>query len=73
VLTPEPMTMGADSTVHECAQMMERLQIRRMLIVDDRGKLTGILAQADLARAGLREPTLERELAELVEKVSEPA
>ena len=72
VMTPEPATLRMDATIHECAKTMEQLQIRRMLIVDEFGKLTGIIAQADLARAGKREPELERELAELVEEVSEP-
>jgi CBS domain-containing protein len=73
VMTPEPATLRPDATVHACAQAMEQLQIRRMLIVDDRGKLIGIVAQADLARASKREPELEHELAEMVEEVSEPA
>lgn len=73
VMTPEPASLRVDATVHECARAMEQLQIRRILIVDDRGKLIGIVAQADLARASRREPELEHELAELVEEVSEPA
>lgn len=73
VMTPEPATLRLDTTIHECAKTMEQLQIRRMLIIDDLGRLIGIIAQADLARAGKREPTLEHELAELVEEISEPA
>lgn len=72
VMTPEPATLRTDTSIHECAKAMEQLQIRRMLVVDDRGKLIGIVAQADLARAGKRDPTLEHELAALVEEVSEP-
>ena len=73
VMTPEPATLRSDTPIHECAKAMEQLQIRRMLIVDDRGGLIGIVAQADLARAGREIPALERELAELVEEVSKPA
>jgi CBS domain-containing protein len=73
VMTPDPATLHVDLTLHECAKAMEQLQIRRMLIVDDRGKLIGIVAQADLALASKREPALEHDLAELVEAVSEPA
>jgi len=72
VMTPEPATLRLDATIHECAQVMEQLKIRRMLITDDRSRLIGIIAQADLARAGKHDPGIEHELAELVEEVSEP-
>jgi CBS domain-containing protein len=73
VMTPEPATMGPETSIHDCTKAMEQLQIRRMLIADASGKLIGIVAQADLARAGKRDSALERELAELVEEVSEPS
>ena len=40
----------ANESVAECMRQMARHRVRRMPIVDDRGRLVGILAQADLAR-----------------------
>ncbi len=65
-------TIGPDATIHECLHLMEQRQVRRVPIVDDRGTVIGIVAQADLARATSREHDLEHELAEMVEEVSEP-
>jgi CBS domain-containing protein len=73
VMTPEPASLHPGATIHQAAQAMEQLQIRRILVTDEAGRLVGILAQADLARASKREPALERELAEMVEEVSEAA
>ena len=49
---------------------MEERQIRRLPVVDDRGAVLGIVAQADVARAAERERGLEPELAALVKRVS---
>jgi Mg/Co/Ni transporter MgtE len=46
---------------------MEREQVRRMLVVDQDGRLCGIVAQADIALSGR-----DRRTADLVEKVSQP-
>ena len=48
---------------------MERRQVRRVPIVDNNGRLVGIIAQADIA-VRLRKPT---ETAELVQEISRPA
>lgn len=36
--------------MEECCQRMEQLQLRRLLVVDDDGRLCGIISQADIAR-----------------------
>ena len=57
-----------DNSLEECLARMEEAQIRRMLVVDDRGRLCGIVSQADIARTAP-----EHETAELVKDVSRPS
>jgi CBS domain-containing protein len=54
--------------------LMAERQVRRVVIVNDDGFCVGIVAQADLARAteSSRDVT-ERELAHVVERISQPA
>jgi CBS domain-containing protein len=64
-------TVRPDTDVNEVMQTMEREQVRRIPVVNDDAQLTGIIAQADVAlRLGGREP---KKVAEVVERVSEPA
>jgi predicted transcriptional regulator len=56
------------ATLEECCQMMEKNQVRRMMVVDDRGSCVGIVAQADIARVAP-----ENETAELVKDISKSA
>jgi len=51
--------------LEEVLMTMETHQIRRVPVVDDRGHCCGIIAQADIARAGT-----EHEVAELMREVS---
>jgi CBS domain-containing protein len=62
-------------SVAECMRQMARRQVRRMPIVDDRGRLVGIVSQADLARHAARHAASEerRALTEVVGAVSEPS
>ena len=61
------ITTTCDMPVEDCARLMEQYQVRRLPVVDERGVCWGIVSQADLARKGPRETTIE-----VVEKVSEP-
>jgi CBS domain-containing protein len=45
------VTVSADTTERQCAQILEANQIRRVVVVDGDGRCIGIVAQADLARA----------------------
>ena len=47
----EPVTIGADDPVEEIARTMSEHQVRRLPVIDGT-KLVGMVAQADLARAG---------------------
>jgi CBS domain-containing protein len=65
----------ANESIAECMRQMTRHRVRRMPIVDERGRLIGILAQADLARHAAYHPIAEerRTLAQVVGVLSEPA
>jgi CBS domain-containing protein len=67
VMTMPISAIGANASLEECLAEMERAQIRRMLVVDARGALCGVVSQADIARAAP-----ERATAELVKDVSKP-
>jgi CBS domain-containing protein len=59
------VTVRADATLDEVVSTMEKHQIRRVPVVDDRECCVGIISQADVAWKGP-----EREVAELVREVS---
>jgi CBS domain-containing protein len=61
------ITATANMAIEDCARLMEQYQIRRLPVVDESGRCCGVVAQADLARKGPRETTVE-----VVEKVSQP-
>ena len=61
-------TVTSDTSLKDAVCVMEADQIRRVPVVDADGKLTGIVAIADLALAGKQEAT-----AEVVREVSEPS
>jgi CBS domain-containing protein len=60
-------TIGQDAAIEDCCDQMEEFKIRRLLVVDDHGRLCGIVAQADVA---LR--MAEHKAAELLREVSQP-
>ena len=66
VMTKNPFTCHPGDNLQNAVEAMERHQVRRIPIVNDRGELIGIIAQADVAtRAAEPEQT-----AELVQEVS---
>lgn len=67
VMTENVVSVTPETSVEDCCKKMERNKIRRLLVVDEEGKLTGILAQADVARSAPPSET-----AELVKDVSSP-
>jgi CBS domain-containing protein len=63
-------TVTVDEDVHDVVAKMESDQVRRIPVVGEGRRLTGVIAQADVARkVGPREPHVVQDL---VEKVSEP-
>jgi CBS domain-containing protein len=59
------VTVQVDATVEDVVSTMEKHQIRRVPVVDERGCFTGMISQADIAWVGK-----ERDVAELVREVS---
>jgi CBS domain-containing protein len=52
-MSTPPITVAADTSVEDCCRLMEQHQVRRVLVVDDKGACCGMVAQADVA---LRSP-----------------
>lgn len=60
-------TVGENSALSECVQMMEDAQVRRVPVVDASGSVCGIVSLADIALAGSSKATVE-----VVKEVSQP-
>jgi CBS domain-containing protein len=68
LMTRQPITCRPEDDLAEALEAMERHQLRRIPIVDESGKLAGIISQADVAtRLSQTEVT-----AEVVEMISRP-
>jgi CBS domain-containing protein len=50
VASREVVRVNADEDLSSALQLMASQQVRRLPVVDDEGRLVGILAQADVAR-----------------------
>ena len=68
VMSGNPRTAKAGDSVDDIMDLMGREQVRRIPVVDDRGELVGIVAQADIVRDAKDEKKAER----TIEKISEP-
>ena len=74
IMTANAVCCPPDADVRDVERKMSDRQIRRVVIADADGCCVGIVAQADLARAARRSgASLEREVAQVVERISEPA
>jgi CBS domain-containing protein len=51
-MTSSVRSCSADDSVQDVMELMGREQVRRVPIVDDRGELVGIVAQADIVLEG---------------------
>jgi CBS domain-containing protein len=68
-MSTNPVACRLDDDVQKALQLMSERQLRRMPVVDEAGRLQGIIAQADIAtRVGS-----DKKTGELVEAISEPA
>jgi len=59
------LTCSPDDSVDVAMELMGREQVRRIPIVDERGSLVGMLAQADLARMSGAEQQMEQTIAQI--------
>ena len=50
VMTRVPITCLPETSMVECLELMRNCQVRRIPVVDQRGRCVGIVSQADLAR-----------------------
>ena len=66
-MTPNPVSCKEDDDLEYALRLMKERQVRRMPIVDGGGRLTGIIAQADVATRVNRDD----KTGELVEAISE--
>ena len=68
IMTPEVVCCLETDNIEAAARLMQKNQLRRLLVVNNRGKLVGIVSMADLILK-----TGDEQLAgETLEKVSEP-
>ena len=67
VMTSPVDTVSENTSLEDCCEIMERDQIRRIVVVDREGKCCGIVAQADIARYADEQHT-----AEMLQEVSQP-
>lgn len=66
-MSSNPKTCKTTDSVDDVMEVMGKEQVRRIPIVDERGDLVGIVAQADIAREA-NDKKAER----TIEKISEP-
>jgi CBS domain-containing protein len=66
-MTSPLATISTKASVDECCRVMEERQVRRLLAVDAKGRIAGIVSQADIA---LHLPS--RKTAEVVREISQP-
>ncbi len=50
VMTPEPITVTEDTPVAEAAEKMLQSRIHRLVVVDEKERLLGILSTTDIVR-----------------------
>jgi CBS domain-containing protein len=50
VMTAHPITVGPDATLREVATIMSQKDVNRLPVVDDEGRLLGIIARGDVLR-----------------------
>jgi CBS domain-containing protein len=68
VMSRDVATCSPESDIQQCMETMERRQVRRVPIVDNSGRMVGMIAQADIAFR-MRRP---EQTAEVVQEISRP-
>jgi len=68
ILSGELVTIALDQSLDEAIELMELHQVRRLPVVEDDGRLVGMIAQADVALEAK-----EKKAGELLQEVSQPS
>ncbi len=65
LMSAPPVTISADATLPEAARLMHSRKVKRLLVTDGGGRLTGIVSRADLLSVFVREDEeIRREVVE---------
>ena len=54
LMTSPAMTVAADTSLSEAARLMQENNVRRLVVVDRRGRISGIVSRSDLLQVFLR-------------------
>ena len=65
VMTARVRSVRPDDNVEDVMKLMGQEQVRRIPVVDERGTLVGVVAQADVVRKAQDKPDAERTVAEI--------
>lgn len=66
-MTMPAVSVTEDTSIADCIDMLELNQLRRVIVVDREGRVSGVVAQADIAAHASK-----RKAGELVREVSQP-
>jgi CBS domain-containing protein len=61
LMSSPAVTVGPDASVSAVARMMDHKQVKRLPVVDERGRVIGIVSRSDLLRLYLRDDATIRE------------
>jgi CBS domain-containing protein len=54
IMTKPPITVRSDATLPQAARLMQERNVRRLVVVDERDKIVGIVSRSDLLQVFLR-------------------
>jgi CBS domain-containing protein len=54
IMTTPPITIRPDTALPQAARLMQERNVRRLVVVDERGKIVGIVSRSDLLQVFLR-------------------
>src|ERR1700737_2440792 len=54
LMTTPPITVRSSATLPEAARLMQARNVRRLIVVDERGRIAGIVSRSDLLQVFLR-------------------
>lgn len=54
IMTSPPVTVGWNTPLTQAARLMQQRNVRRLIVVDERGKIAGVVSRSDLLQVFLR-------------------